>query len=30
MPSSGTILYDGIPLKEIPRAISVSSLAMVQ
>ncbi|HGY5553714.1 MAG TPA: ATP-binding cassette domain-containing protein, partial [Prochlorococcus sp.] len=30
LPSSGTILYDGIPLKEIPRAISVSSLAMVQ
>lgn len=29
-PSSGQILYDGIPLNEIPRAISVSSLAMVQ
>lgn len=29
-PSSGQILYDGIPIQKIPRSICVSSLSMVQ
>ncbi len=29
-PTSGEILYDGIPLTQIPRKIAVASLAMVQ
>ena len=30
LPTSGEILYDGIPLTQIPRKIAVASLAMVQ
>ncbi len=30
LPSSGLILYDGLPLTDIPRTTCVSSLAMVQ